>query len=327
MKIFKLLLSVMGLLSLISCGGGDRGNGSGNISQPKEWQKAKPISGPAGTARLDHPKALVTDDKFIYFVTGGTVAGQQEGTNNIMKMPVEGGEPAVLFKGGESIPSDSSIALDDTYVYFNADGFRRVPKNGGEAVVLSKSVSTWEIILDNENIYWLPFVGEGTPPKPVYSMPKTGGEPKALTDPRIANGLCLDDKFLYWTEPDSIYKIAKTGGTVEKIYSSPNKEVAADLKMDAENFYFLSGISKRDLMRMPKGGGEAVKVAADIDRFWLGENEIVFSRWIGLTDTALFKISKTGAGETELDRSGFIADLVIGKNKIYLSDLVKIFEL
>jgi hypothetical protein len=103
--------------------------------------------------------------------------------------------------------------------------------------------------------------------------------------------------------------------------------VATDLKMDAENFYFLSGVSKRNLMRIPKAGGSAIQVAKEAGRFWLGEKDIVFTRDAGFTDTVLFKVSKTGGGETELDRDGYIADLVIGKNKIYLSDIVKIFEL
>lgn len=316
MKIFKILLTIMGLLTFISCGG--------VTSAPKEWQKAKPISGPA---KLDHPKALATDGKFIYFVTGGTVAGQKEGNNNVMKMPVEGGEPTVLFKGGDAIPSDSSLVLDDTHVYFEANGFRRIAKTGGEVSVISKPVDMWEFVVDGENIYWLPFVGEGSPAKPIYSMPKLGGEAKALTEPRGGNGLCQDDKFLYWSEASGIYKVAKTGGTVETIYSSVDKNVTTGLKMDADNFYFLNGVSSRNVMRLPRAGGEAVQVAKDASKFWLGEKEIVFTRYIGVIDTALLKVSKTGENEIELDRNGFIADLVVGKNKIYISDIVKIFEL
>jgi hypothetical protein len=321
MKIFKLLLSIMGLLSFISCG-----SGGGNTAQQKDWQKAKPISGPA---KLDHPKALATDDKFIYFVTGSTVAGQHEGTNNVMKMALnngEGGEPTVLFKGGESIPADSSIALDDTYVYFNADGFRRIPKSGGEAALLSKAADMWEFVLDGENIYWLPFVGEGSSPKPVYSIPKSGGEPKVLSEPVIASGLSFDDKFLYWTSPDGIYHMPKTGGAIEKIYATANKEVVSDLRMDAENFYFLE-VTRGNLIRVPRTGGDAVIVAKDASKFWLSEKDVIFSRYVGVTDTGLFKVAKTGGSETELDRNGYVADLVVGKNKIYLSDIVKIFEL
>ncbi len=326
MKILNLLLPIMGLLTFIlGCGGS-------NAEKPQsEWQKAKPIS---GAANLDHPQALAADDKFIYFVTGGTVASQQEGTNNVMKMPIGGGEPTILFKGGEAIPESSSIALDENYVYFEAGGLRRVPKAGGSAEVLSKSVSAWEIIVDNENIYFLPFTGEGSPVKPIYSLPKKGGEPKALTEPINRNGLCADDKFLYWTDADGVFKMSKTGGSIEKIYSTPNGEVSSDLQMDAENFYFLQGTSKKSLMRLPKAGGEAKQVAADVFMdFRIGGDEIVFRRGLGYDSKfgtnmyALFKVPKTGGTETELDRNGFVASLIVGTNKVFTSDLSKIYAL
>jgi hypothetical protein len=315
MRNVKLVIAMSLSTFFFGCGGMQ--------SPPKNWQHAKPIS---GLVKLDHPKALVVDDKFIYFVTGATVAGQHDGTNNLMKMPLEGGEPIVLYKGGETIPSDSAIALDDKYVYFEADGFRRIPKDGGESAVLSKSVFLWEFIVDTENIYWVPFVGEGSPPKPVYSMPKTGGEPKILSDPVIASGLSQDDKYLYWASPDGIYKLAKTGGAAEKVYSAQNKDVVSDLRMDADNFYFLN-VTKRALMRVSRSGGDALQFAKDADTFWLGENDVIISRPINVRGTAIVKIPKSGGPETELDRDGYIADLVVGKDKIYLSDIVTIFAL
>ena len=62
--------------------------GSCEVKQkPAEWTKAKPL-----TERLDHPDALANDGQFIYFINaGGTVAGQQAGNNNLMKMPIGGG--------------------------------------------------------------------------------------------------------------------------------------------------------------------------------------------------------------------------------------------
>jgi len=329
MKIFNLLLPIMGLLSFIlGCS-----NSSTSIQKPlPTWQKAKVIS---GAKELDHPLGLAVDDKFVYFVNGGgTVASQKDGTNNVMKVAVEGGEPTILFKGGDAIPESNSIALDENFVYFNADGLRRVPKAGGNAEVLSKTVSAWEIIVDNESIYFLPFIGEGSPPRPIYSLPKTGGEPKALTEPINRNNLHVDDKFLYWTDGDGIFKMPKTGGTIEKIYTAPNKEIASGLQMDAENFYFLQGNSKKSLMRLPRNGGEAKQIAADVFMdFSLGGDDIVFRCALGYDNNfginmyALFKIPKNGGTETELDRNGHVASLTAGKNKFFTSDLSRIYAL
>lgn len=299
--------------------------GCGEIkTKPKEWKKAKPL-----TERLDHPNALASDEKFIYFITGGTVASKNEGTNNVMKMPVEGGTPTILFKGGEIIPDAETIALDENYVYFSANGLRRVPKTGGDATLLTEAFIAWEIVVDEENVYWMPFVGEGMSPAPVYSVSKNGGVPKTLTDPRpSANGLCIDDKFIYWIQTDGIYKTGKQGGAnIEKIYSMPpNGEISSNLKTDADNFYFLK-VKSSSLMKLAKTGGEPQPLAKNVGEFWVGENGIVFQRWVNSFDMAIVKIGKNGEGETELDAGGYLADLTVGKSKIYLSDIVKIYEL
>lgn len=317
MKKINFILPVMTILAMLL--------GCGEIkTKPKEWKRARAI-----TERLDHPNALVADENFVYFVTGGTVASRNEGTNNVMKLPIEGGAAAILFKGGDIIPDSETIALDEDYVYFSANGLRRAPKTGGEATLLTKAFIAWEIVVDKDNVYWMPFVGEGMPPAPVYSIPKTGGEPKTVTDPRpSANGLCLDENFLYWIQTDGIYKTGKKGdGDIEKIYSMPAEgEIASDLKTDADNFYFLQ-VKSGSLMKLSKSGGEAKEFARDVGQFRLGDKEIVFQRRVHSSEMAIMKIDKNGEGEIELDAGGYLSALTVGKSKIYLSDIVKIYEL
>lgn len=308
---------VMNLLSLLL--------GSCEVKQkPAEWTNAKPL-----TERLDHPDALATDGQFIYFVTGGgTVAGQQAGNNNLMKMSISGGAPAAIFKGGsEIIPDANAIAQDENYIYLSANGIRRVPKAGGESQLLARAFMAYEIVLDNEYVYWMPFTGEGMPPAPIFAVSKKGGEALKLTDPRpTANGLCVDDAYLYWVQTDGIYRQSKKSATPEKIYTSPANEITSDLKMDAENFYFLQGKSKRNLMKLSKKGGTATLISKEPAQFWIGENDVIIMRYVGFTDTAIFKISKDGTGEKKLD-SGYVSDLIIHQNKVYVSDMVKIYEL
>src|ERR1700753_2050876 len=226
-RLYFIFLMMSLLATLFGCGGGGLA--------AEEWDKHQPL-----TEDLDHPNALASDDKFIYFVTGGTVASQHEGTNNVMKMPIGGGAPTVIFKGGDIIPDAEAMALDDEYVYFSADGLRRVAKAGGPATLLTQAFMASEIIVDKDNVYWMPYVGEGMRPAPVYAVAKTGGETKAITDPRpTANGLCVDDKFVYWIQTDGIYKTGKQGGSIEKIYSMPDSDISSDFKNDSDNFYFL----------------------------------------------------------------------------------------
>ncbi len=312
------LLLVMTLLSfltsILSCG----------QPTPKEWHKAKPI-----TARIDHPKALAIDENFIYFVLGnGTLAGKQEGNNNVVKIPLSGGEPIILFKGGEIIPDSDVIALDAEDVYFSAQGLRKVSKNGGESKALTNAGMISQMVLDSENIYWLPYVGEGMKPSPIYSISKKGGDVKVLTDPRpSANGLCADDNYIYWIQTDGIYKLAKKGGETEKVYTPPQNQNVTDLKLDAENFYFRKGSSYQELYSLPKKGGDPKKLANQVNQFWLGEDEIVLLKYFYSTQSVLFIINKNGENETEIDRDGYLSDLIVGKNKIFLSDVVKIYEL
>lgn len=313
-RLYFIFLMMSLLASLFGCGG--------NRSTAKSWQKAKPL-----TEDLDHPNALASDDKFIYFVTGGTVASQHEGTNNVMKMPIGGGAPTVIFKGGDIIPDAEALALDDEYLYFSADGLRRVAKTGGEATLLTQAFMTSEIVVDKENVYWMPYVGEGMTPAPVYAVAKKGGETKAITDRRpTANGLCVDDKFVYWIQTDGIYKTGKQGGSIEKIYTMPDSDISSDLRNDSDNFYFLH-VKSNNLMKLAKSGGEPTLLAKGVARFWVGKDEIVFQRWVHSFDMSIYKVDKNGTGETELDTNGYLAGLTIGKDRIFLSDISKIYEL
>jgi hypothetical protein len=63
------------------------------------WAKAKVLSD-----NEDHPSKIVTDGEAVYFVTGGTVASQQEGTNNIKKISLADGSVSVFVRGGQIIP-------------------------------------------------------------------------------------------------------------------------------------------------------------------------------------------------------------------------------
>jgi hypothetical protein len=301
-------------------------SGCGMKTSEPRWPRSKVLA-----TNLDHPQAIAVDEKHIYFVLGGTVASQNEGTNNVMRMPIEGGTPTVVFKGGDKyIPDTFFLTLDERYAYFSVGSLVRVPKDGGPLEEISIAGMPTEFLMDNENYYWHPFVGEGMPPAPFYSVSKKGGQAQAITDPRpSANGLCLDDQYIYWIQTTGIYRKPKSGGEITQIYATPEGQISSGLRLDADNFYFTQGTSKHALYKLSKGGGEPLQLAKSINSaadFVLGETDVYFQRERNLNTDYLSKVSKKGGDIVDLDY-GYMRSLAVGKTDIYFTDINTIYSI
>jgi hypothetical protein len=86
--------------------------------------------------KQDHPSKIVSDGSSVFYVTGGTVASRNEGTNNVNRISLKDGSVSVLVKGGAHLPSDT-LAVDDKFVYWSVPGrIFRVPKAGGESEMI-----------------------------------------------------------------------------------------------------------------------------------------------------------------------------------------------
>lgn len=304
--------------------GGLSGCGVKN-SEPR-WPKSKVLA-----SGLDHPQAIAVDEKHIYFVMGGTIASQNEGTNNVMRMPIEGGPPSVVFKGGDKyIPDTFFLTLDERYVYFSVGSLVRVLKEGGPLEEISIAGMPTEFVMDNENYYWHPFVGEGMQPAPFYTVSKKGGHAQAITDPRpSANGLCIDDQFIYWIQTTGIYRKPKSGGEITQVYATPEGQISSGLRLDADNFYFTQGRSKHALYKLSKSGGEPLQLAKSINSaadFVLGETDVYFQRERNLNTDYLSKVSKTGGEAVDLDY-GYMRSLAVGKTAVYFTDINTIYSI
>ena len=225
-----------------------------------EWTKAKVIAD-----NLDHPNAITIDDKNIYYITGGTIASLHEGTSGVWKIPLSGGQPVQIFKGYQKdekiviLPDTFVAATDEKYVYYSTGYICRISKDGGEPEQITAGTPT-EMVLDNDRIYWHNFVGEGMKSTPVYSVDKKGGEVKTLTDAVNISAIVVDKDFLYWSQPDGIYKTPKIGGEKTKIYSvTGDKNYIDGLIADNETFYFTQGNGRNSLMKVSKNGGEVTR--------------------------------------------------------------------
>ena len=317
----KLFLPLISLLAVIL--------GCSEVQKAPEWQKAVAL-----TERIDHPKAMTTDGEFIYFVTGGTIASLNEGTSGVWKMPLAGGAPIQLFKGIKKnensvvLPDTYFLATDEKYVYWSSGTIWRTPKTGGESEPVTIASPT-DYALDDEKIFWQNYTGEGSPPTPIYSVEKKGGTPKAMTEPLITTGIVVDKEFMYWAQSDGIYKMAKSGGEKAMVYSSREKQNISGLIADKDNFYFTQGDGKNALFKLAKSGGDVVKIAPSINhanKFYADETHIYFVRNESSFESSISKVPKSG-GEVMMLDSGYIADFTVGNDKVFVSDVIKIYAL
>lgn len=305
---------------------------STNQTKDQGWTKLKVLSD-----KEDHPSKIVTDGEALYYITGGTVASMNEGTNNIKKILLKDGTVSVLVKGGKIIP-DEMLAADDKFLYWSDGGnIMRVPKGGGESEkIIPGAPKPDEIVMDDENFYWVIWGGEGSPPSPLMVAPKVGGEPKELT-PRYlgTSGISIDRDNVYWMTGEGIKKISKKGGEVIDVYRNTSKSPSLGLLQDADNFYFAQMNSRGHsaLMKLSKKSGEATQLAASINHvmdFVADADSIYYFDDVpgkgSFGPTALMKVSKAGGSPVELDQGigGWLRYLTVDAKQVYFTDISRV---
>jgi len=303
--------------------------------QSPSWTRAKVLAD-----KEDHPSKIVTDGDAVYYITGGTVASQHDGTNNIKKILLKDGSISILVKGGEIIP-DEMLAIDDKYLYWSDGGnIMRVPKGGGQSEkIIPNAPKPDEIVMDQDNFYWLIWGGEGSPPEPLMFAPKKGGEAKELTPQYLgSSGIAIDKDYVYWMTGDGIKKIRKTGGEVIDVYRNSSKTPSLGLRQDADNFYFcqMASNGQAALMKLSKHTNEATQLAPSINHvmdFIVDDANVYYFDNVrgegSFGPVALMKVSKTGGPPVELDRGsgGWIRYLAVDGKQIYFTDISKVYAL
>ena len=314
------------VLAVLSCR-------ASNVSKSPSWSKAKVLAD-----REDHPSKIATDGEAVYYVTGGTVASQHEGTNNIKKISLRDGSISILVKGGEIIP-DTTLAIDDKYVYWSDGGnLYRVPKGGGPSEkIVPGAPKPDEITSDDQNFYWLIWGGEGSPPSPLMTAPKKGGEAKPLTPKYLgASGIAIDKESVYWMTGDGIKKISKSGGEVTEVYHNGSKSPSLGLQTDGDNFYFcqMGSNGYSALMKLSKKTNELTQIAPSINHtfdFVIDDGNIYYFDNVrgqgSFGPVALMKVAKKGGNPVEIDRgeAGWIKYLAVDKNQIYFTDISRVY--
>ena len=305
---------------------------STNLSNGPSWTKLKVLSD-----KEDHPSKIVVDSDAVYFITGGTVTSLNEGTNNIKKILLKDGTVSVLVKGGRVIP-DQMLAVDEKFLYWSDGGnIMRVPKSGGESEkIVPNAPKPDEIVMDEENFYWVIWAGEGSPPSPLMVAPKAGGAPKELT-PRYAgtSGISIDRDNVYWMTGEGIKKISKKGGEVVDVYRNTSKSPSLGLLQDDDNFYFaqMDSRGKSALMKLNKKSEEATQLAASINHVMDfaadADNLYYFDNVPGqgsFGGVALMKVRKAGGSPAEIDQgtAGWIRYLAVDAKQVYFTDIARV---
>lgn len=299
------------------------------------WTKAKVLS-----TNEDHPAKIISDGRYLFYVTGGTVASKNDGANNIKRIDLRDGRIALLVKGGDRIPS-SSLAVDENFLYWSDGGnILRVAKTGGDSETIVKGApNPDEMLVDDENIYWLIWSGEGSPPQPLMFAAKKGGEPKQLTPPQDAtSGLSLDHDFVYWMTGRGLRKISKKGGDIIDIYRNSSKGPSLGLVQDADNFYFcqMNDSGHSALMKLTKKSGEVKQLAPSINQvfeFTLDDTSVYYFDEIPGTGSfgpiALKKVAKTGGDPIMLDsgEAGWVKYIAVDATHVYFTDIAKVYAL
>jgi hypothetical protein len=286
----------------------------------------------------DHPSKIISDGLSVFFVTGGTVASMNEGTNNIKKFSLKDGSVTVLVRGGKQIPS-AALAVDDKFLYWSDGGnIFRVPKEGGTSErIIPNAPNPDEMLVDAENIYWLIWAGEGSPPQPLMMAPKNGGEAKQLTPPqKPTSGIAIDADFVYWMTGTGIQKISKKGGAITEVYHNPAKGPSLGLQQDLDNFYFaqMNDQGKSALMKFAWYTGAVTELAPSINhvfKFTIDYKDVYYFDEVPGTGSfgpiALKKVPKAGGNLVTLDQgeSGWVKYLTMDSTQVYFTDISKVY--
>jgi hypothetical protein len=237
------------------------------------------------------------------------------GKADVARILKTGGTQMTVYAGtGQPFQSNSSIAIDDTDVYWTsqidkASSLNHQDKNGGKPTVVTSSTFApiQCVAIDEAAMYWV--LGGG-----VIKQSKKGGGPQALAGGfKGADCIAVDGDHVYWsvsgTEANkfadgAIIESSKTGANVHVLVKGADH--AENVKADGEAVYWQSGPK---VFKAMKKTGEAVKLAegsgkvADIA---IDDHYVYF-----LTPDAVARVNKQGGrGETMVD--GLAAPTSIG---------------
>jgi hypothetical protein len=209
--------------------------------------------------------ALALDSTSIYWADKGGVE----------TIPRSGGAISTLTPAFESV---GDIAVDATDLYLTAEGksgfVLKMPKSGGTLFALASGQDELSgLAVDAANVYWTTLYGspsDGGAGGTVMKVPKSGGTPVTLASGQQgASAVAVDEASVYWVtatyDSTSLRKMPIDGGEPVTLASMNEPPIAilggGSLVLDANNAYWVTGTVPRYVVKVPKSGGDLVKLA------------------------------------------------------------------
>jgi len=170
------------------------------------------------------PVMLASDAQFIYWVSLGTISGEDFLSDGAVRRVAKAGGAVQTLVGGLSFPL--ALAVSNNTVYYGETGIaagntsfglRRVPAEGGTVVKLFDGGPVTSIAADAANAYFIVF-RLGTGLVDVDRISLAGGAPAPLvTNLDFADGLTLQGGTLYYAaevnEMTSVQAVPAAGGS------------------------------------------------------------------------------------------------------------------
>jgi hypothetical protein len=154
--------------------------------------------------RQNIPHSLVTDEKFVYWVT----------PTSILKQEKAGGQAQVVYQATDKEGVDE-LSQDAENLYFGFRGagesrwdLRKVSKlEGGEPQTLVKKYSLTPVVVDDANIYF--FNEDGTTKYALCKVSKNGGEVTKLDGGYSSGVIAQSNTQVFFAGLDDIYSFTK----------------------------------------------------------------------------------------------------------------------
>jgi len=159
---------------------------------------------------------IAVDGQALYTMTAASCGNDDCTGVRIAKCAKTGCDRAVALFTDASDDHlwQGSIALDDTHVYWNRGGIRRVAKSGGAAELIDGSTDACGLAVDAEALFYTTGCTQGPVDRPRFSVvrvPKSGGAAVELASSQgeLSRQIAVDSRYAYWLSGGSLTRRRK----------------------------------------------------------------------------------------------------------------------